>query len=370
MGSKMAGVKESFCAVLPGALTMVAASLVACSYHARQNGPALLAPCTHPTRSREAVAAPLFMRTPQLQLGIDLDFYAWPGMDEASISRADIAYIKHLHANSVSINFPFFTNGPRASTVHATSATPSPSQLAALAARARAAGLYVTLRPLLDENSIGMFRMSWKPADPAAWFTSYQRFLLPYARMAQAACIPGLFTGVEFTQFSRSARWGRLDTALRRVYKGTLLYSSNWWNEKLGATTVNGVQQTLDAYRPLPVRANAPKARVVAAWKAYAATLPAHVVLSEVGIAAQPRAYTAPYRWSWPGEPLRPAIQVRWFTGACRAVAADHLGGIYFWSLNVGQPLTKQPTAADPSAFVAGPAARSIAACYQRLSRQ
>jgi hypothetical protein len=312
------------------------------------------------------LTAPAFINAPRPQLGIDIDFYAWRGMDEVSVARADIGYVKRLHANSVSINFPFFMSGPQSSTVHAGRATPSPSQLAELAAVARAAGLYVSIRPLLDETTFGESRVEWKPRDPATWFTSYKHFLLPYVRMAQSTRIPEFFSGVEFAGFSGSPRWIRLNTALSRVYRGTLAYASNWWKYQLRSTTIDGVRQTLDVYAPLPLRPNATTAEVAAAWISYAHTFAAHIVMSEVGIAAQRGAYKAPYKWSWPGEPLLPAIQVRWFTGACRATSAAHLGGVYFWSVNFGQSLTKPPTTANPGAFVGGPGARAIADCFRR----
>ena len=47
---------------------------------------------------------------PAVQLGIDIDFYASPGANIAPTARQDIAYIKSLHANAVSISFPFYSD--------------------------------------------------------------------------------------------------------------------------------------------------------------------------------------------------------------------------------------------------------------------
>lgn len=305
---------------------------------------------------------------PPLELGIDIAFYASPGVDTQSVAQADIAYIKKLHANAVSIAFPFFMRDARSSKVYATSATPSPSAIATVARYAEKAGLYVSIRPLLDENNLEKPRTDWKPVHMAAWFDSYRRFLLPYAKMAQSIHIPEMVTGVELVRFRHSPYWASLDASLRRVYKGTLAYSNNW-GYHLDLQHVAHVRQLLDAYRPLKLPNNASTAQVEAAWDAYGRTLPPGLVLSEVGIAAQAGAYTAPYKWKWSGEPLIPAIQVRWYKGVCHAVAADHLGGLYFWSLNFGQDLTAPPTVQVPGSFVAGPGAREISACFQHLSR-
>lgn len=307
--------------------------------------------------------------TPRVQLGIDMDFYAWPGMNVAAIAREDMAYVKHLHANSVSISFPFFMHGSRSSKVYTTNATPSPADLATLARYAEANGLYVSIRPLLDEHSLGTSRVHWTPAHPAAWFASYQKFLLPYARMAQAAHIPNLFAAAEFVQFVNSPHWAGLYAALRKVFTGTLSYSGGT-KFKLSAQTIKatGAHGTVDAYPWwFQLSKTASQAQVSAAWDTYGRSLPRHVVISEVGIAAEPGAYNAPFQWKFGRKPLHPQVQVRWFTAACHAVAADHLGGVYFWVLTFGQSLTEPPTVRDPTAFVAGPGEHAIAACFQNL---
>ena len=111
-----------------------------------------------------------------------------------------MAYIKSLQANSVSISFPFFMAGPSSSAVYAKNTTPSPAQLAVLVNNAEAAGLYVSIRPLLDESTLGRSRVHWSPDDPAAWFVSYQRFLLPYAAMAQREKVPEFIVGTELSK--------------------------------------------------------------------------------------------------------------------------------------------------------------------------
>ncbi|MGO8883688.1 MAG: glycoside hydrolase family 113 [Streptosporangiaceae bacterium] len=321
--------------------------------------------------SPPAAAAAAIGRAPHRQLGIDVDFYLSPGMNVPSVARTDVAYVRSLHANSLSISFPFFMDGPSSSGVRAGSQTPSPATLAVLVRTAESAGLYVSVRPLLDEHNLGISRVYWKPADPATWFASYRRFLLPYAEMAQQAHVPVLVTGVEFSQFSRSPRWTQLGSALRRVFRGTLSYSNYWGYAGRRNVSSSGVVQTVDAYKPvLQPDGTASVAQLTAAWDAYAASLPSGIVLSEVGIAAQPGAYAQPYQIVWPGEPVVPSVQGHWFTAACHAVTAEHLGGIYFWSLNFGQQLTVPPGRADPASFTDSRGAAAISACFKRLGSE
>lgn len=306
---------------------------------------------------------------PAVQLGIDIDFYTYPGQDVAAAADADVAYVRSLHANAVSVSFPFFTPGRLSSTVSGTDATPSPHELAVLASAAERAGLYVSIRPLLDEgtSSIGTSRTAWQPADQAAWFASYQKFLLPYARMAQRARIPEFVDGAEFSAFGGSAHWAGLVAALRGVYKGTLEYTNNW-GIPLAGNGGPGVSESVDSYQPMNVAADASVAQLTAGWLAYDRTLPQGTVQTEIDVAAVPGAYARPYQVQWTVPRLVPSVQVRWFTAACNAVRADNLGGIYFWSVNFGQSLTSPPTPAAPASWVDGPGARAISACFRLLA--
>ena len=313
--------------------------------------------------SYRSIPAPAFQR------GIDVDFYTYPGQDVAAAAWADVAYAKSLHANAISLSFPFFTPGPDSSTVTATNATPSPADLAVVASAAERAGLYVSIRPLLDQSSrsIGTSRTTWKPAQPAAWFASYRQFLLPYATMAQRARIPEFVDGAEFSAFGGSRFWNGLGTALRTVYSGTLVYANNW-GIPLAGNGGAGVRESVDSYHPLKLPAHASLARVTAGWRAYDSTLPPGTVETEVGIAAVAGAYAQPYQNYWKGAPLAPVIQTRWFTAACDAAASERLGGIYFWSLGLGQALDNPPTTTTPTSWVAGPGAQAISSCFQRLA--
>ena len=90
---------------------------------------------------------------PRIQLGIDVDVYH-PGQDIAAAAATDMHYIRSLHANSVSVSFPFFMTGRRADKVKASSPTPTPAQLGTIVEAAVHAGFYVSVRPLLDETSL------------------------------------------------------------------------------------------------------------------------------------------------------------------------------------------------------------------------
>ena len=305
------------------------------------------------------------------QLGVDMDFYTYPGQDVAEYAEPDVQYVKSLHANAMSVAFPFFVTGPKASSVYASPETPSPAELALIAQDAKKAGLYFSLRPLLDEWNLKqahMSRVAYVPPNMAAWFASYERFLKPYAQMAQKYGIPEFVTGVEFDSFNSSPYWAKLDKYLRKYYHGTLSYSDNWSVDFPKVVNASGVVQTDDAYPMMHEPDSASVARLTRAWDAYLQTRPRGIVLSEVGIAAQTGAYYEPYNVVSNGKPLIPAIMVHWFTAACDAMVNEHEAGLYFWAFSFGQQFNIPPSESSPASFVDGPGQAAISACFKRLS--
>jgi hypothetical protein len=297
------------------------------------------------------------------QRGVDIDLYIFPGTHTAAAAHADVRYILSLHANAVMVNFPFFMAGKNAPGVYAGSETPTPSQVGLLARDAEQAGLYVSIRPLLDEKSLGMSRTAWRPRHMAAWFTSYRQFLLPYAEMAQRDRIPELLVGAEFDKFGASPRWKALDRALRRVYHGRLAYARNWTERGSPGGSIAQVVDSYPSFRQLP--ASASVATLTRAWESYDQLFSARTVESEVGIAAVRGAYARPWAVQWPGATIDPAIQARWFAAACRAAQATDLGGIYFWAIGFGR--FSGPSVAEPAAWVHSPGSAAIATCFRKL---
>jgi hypothetical protein len=305
--------------------------------------------------------ARMLLRPGQFQRGIDIDWYTYPGQQVHSAAVATMSYIRGLHANAVSISFPFFMDGTRSDGVHRTTATPTPGQLAVVITQARADGLYVSLRPLLAEGSLGRSRVRWVPANQRAWFRSYEQFLKPYARMAQEEHVGELIVGTELNGFDLSYRWNGLDRIMRRSYQGTLACddSSNSVVSHGCGTTL----QTADAYHPTDGR------NWLTAWATWDRTLPRGIVLAEVGIAAAQGAAREPSAYHWPVRRTDPAVQAAWFRDACRAAIKARLGGIYFWSVGLTLHNPPGPTLAHQTTWTNSPGARAIAQCFGSIER-
>lgn len=311
-------------------------------------------------RSPNLVMAQPAQPRPWIQLGIDVEVYTYPGQDIAAAAAADIGYLRSLHANSVSVSFPFFVTGRSADKVEASSSTPTPAQLGTIVEAAQNAGLYVSVRPLLDETSLRESRVQWQPIDQAAWFRSYRDFLLPYATMAQQDHVQEFIVGAEFSRFSRSSYWNSLDTALRSVYTGTLAFANNWGGDQFTGHGGKGVAETVDAYPPM-------QPPLLAAWESFDRKLSAGTVETEVGIDAVAGAYKRPWQHEWTAATsLDTSVQADWFTAACHAVEKTHLGGIYFWPLAFSQQLTG-PTPADQGLWAHSAGGAAISSCFASL---
>lgn len=322
---------------------------------------------THTAPQSPAAATAPIIAEPGLQLGIAIDFYVGPGMPVAKLARQEMAYIKGLHANAVSIAFPFFSN-PAGTTVRTAGSTPTPAQLGQLVLAAERERLAVTLRPLLNEQSIGRSRVIWKPENISAWFAEYTRFLVPYAALAQRDNVATFVVGTELSRFGMAAQWANLDYAVSTVYHGTLAYSNNWTTFPVPGNGGAGVTEMTDAYPAISLPDDATLSALTSAWTDWARLLPKKTILSEVGIASRPGEYPHPWEFNPIEPPLAPQIQANWFTAACRTITADDLGGLYFWAIIFGQSLTTPATTNDPASFADMPGAAAIARCFNALA--
>ncbi len=134
---------------------------------------------------------------------------------------------------------------------------------------ARRAGMRVTLRPYLDRLD-GGWRGRIAPSSIAAWFRSYQRFVLRFARVAQTQGVDTLVVGSEMVSLSgESARWRRLVARVRGRFHRKVTYQANW-DEADSINWWGALDMiSISAYFPLD---RSPLPRVgdlVAGWRQY-----------------------------------------------------------------------------------------------------
>jgi hypothetical protein len=277
-------------------------------------------------------------------LGIDVYWHTNgdPVAVNAAASRV-LDYVVSLHANSVGLTFPIFTDGLKPSTVTTVKGiTPAPSDLALVIAAAKARGLRVLLRPVIDEGNIspaGGWRGSIQPKDTANWFAGYRTVLAPYFALAESTHVEQFVVGVELNSLNGdTTQWQRVVSDATKAYHGEISYAANWdaWYIASAPTPIQLVG--LDAYPPVQLSDSASVDDLTAAWTTWLrhrsdATLQ-KTVIQELGIPAEAGSYRHPNNWGGSGATVDPQIQTSWFTAACRSAHSLKMRGIYFWMVD------------------------------------
>jgi len=281
-------------------------------------------------------------------------------------------YVVDLGANSVGINFSFYTDGVYPTRVYGVrGSTPNPATLSMVIASARRHGLQVLVRPLLSEKNImdsrGDWRGSIQPPSVTGWFHSYYEFLKPYFAAAQRGGAASFNIGSELDSLAPDeAEWKAFEAAAAKVFTGRLQYAVNYgrWQEDPAYEPVPDA--SVDAWPQLGLGDTATVRKLTAAWVGWLHNQPESVlrrtVLQEVGIAATSGAYREPALPAPSGATLDVAIQDKWFAAACAAVKRTGMAGIYFYDVNS----TDRPAKAvgyGPGSFI-GRGDRVIKTCF------
>ncbi|MFC4500609.1 MULTISPECIES: glycoside hydrolase family 113 [Streptomyces] len=315
------------------------------------------------------------------QLGAQVLWYAYPGETDSSVRTNALRTVNYMvgkHMNAISVTLPFATAGPTASRVGASASTPSARHLGMLLDTAAAAGLRITLRPLLDEQSlVARDPLAWRgslaPADRAAWFRSYEAFLAPYLTLAARHHASTFVIGAELTSLEDDPRWRSVIAAARKSFPGELSYDANWDDYVSRHVPVPVDHLGFDAYFPLPgLGDDASVAQIAEGWQRWldrksTGKLP-RIVLSEVGIIAEDGAYRHPAVWKGGGK-LNPTVQQRWFEAACQVARDRDMAGLYWWNLDFHADPAAGTRTDSHTSFLGRPAEAVIASCFRTWPR-
>jgi hypothetical protein len=314
------------------------------------------------------------------QLGIDVYWVANPA-DPADVVRAKarriINYAVGLHANSVSVSFPFYTYGVKSDALFRKKTTPSPADIAIFLSAAAKSRMRVMLRPILNEDVL-FKQHAWRgviaPASTEAWFVSYTKLLLPYAKVAASGHAATFVVGTELDSLETNPHWPALIRSIRGVFPGQLAYDENTssfaaHHDQLPLGTFG-----VDAWPGMPLPDGATVRQLTDGWSAWLGTHTLAVrrkaILTEVGLAAIAGAYRYPSKWNGIGAPkIVLPVQTNWYRALCAAVLREHIGGIYWWEVSFdADPAKPSRSWWDPFTFLGRPAQGVVRACFAKLS--
>jgi hypothetical protein len=161
------------------------------------------------------VALGLFGDEPAVPYAQQLDEIA--ALGATHVSLVVTGFVSDVHGSEVT-SWPGFT--------------PSPDDVAAYVLAARRRGLAALVFPILRlaHRTPAEWRGVLAPRDEHAFFDSYERFILSYARAADRAGAEVLAVGSELGSTEHDiARWRALIARVRAAFpRGRLLYSANW----------------------------------------------------------------------------------------------------------------------------------------------
>jgi hypothetical protein len=168
--------------------------------------------------------------------GYVMPMWSWQG---AAAAQKAMSAAKATGANSVEIDFDFFTSNPQSNsvTIHNTSQN-NLNNLAEAIGVAKSLGLSVWVKPEVEIGGPGTpGSTNWAalaPTDPKAWFQSYSTALKTMGATAQAAGADHFILTNELRSMTNGpyvAEWTQLFQEVRGVFKGPIGFNAGaFWS--------------------------------------------------------------------------------------------------------------------------------------------
>jgi opacity protein-like surface antigen len=317
---------------------------------------------------------------PAHELGVAVKFGEGQIGSDATVMTEFTQVFHHLgviHANAVSINFPFYMSSQTASSVQSAKFTPSPFLVGQVVRLAHRDGFTVQLRPYLSETNFntavtGNWRGSIKPANVPAWFASYRAWLAPYVAVARLTGVESFSIGTEFNSLlTYVGYWMQTANWASHILGGPTIYSAS----HLGVQNFPNTQLGWDAYPVIHgLTDTSSVAQITNGLESYLRTLGfpnglTSIRMEEVGIPALSGAYTFPsFFYQKPPYNVIRSIQANWFQAMCNSFWALHMKGIYFWAIDASQYSPSRNYATDPFDWIGTASESQIASCFTRAS--
>jgi hypothetical protein len=234
--------------------------------------------------------------------------------------------------------------------------TPTIADLSELTRIAHSYGLRVEYRALFAINNSDSRSSSIVPKNLGAWLRSLLTTETPALRLAQRDHVNEFVVGTEMASVDQSPLWNRFFKRAKRIYRGALSYAS--WGGRAatggffdkGGVRLPTYNLGATAYPPIALSRYATVSQLTKAWESFLTKYtPASVLrrtsIDEMGIPAVGGAYHDPWVWTGLTGTEDPAVQANWYQAACLAATAEHMPGLYFWSM----PLNSDPANPYPS---------------------
>jgi hypothetical protein len=275
------------------------------------------------------------------QRGVNLNTYL---PDSYSASDGSLARAAADGNDSVAILATWYSPDPTSTAIAPDPArTPTDASVLHAMRVARGLGMRVVLKPQLNIDT-GSWRGAIQPADPEAWFASYQLFIDHYADLARQGGADMLVIGTELktmSGWSYSAQWQAIVDGIEQRFAGKLTYAANYDEYKYVSFWSRLDYVGVDAYFTLAGASDPSLDSLVSAWsgRGYveeleraAALTGKPVLFTEIGYRSEPDTALHPNLWSSIAD-YDMGAQAEAYEAAFRAFAGrPWFAGMYWWN--------------------------------------
>jgi hypothetical protein len=245
--------------------------------------------------------------------------------------------------------------------------TPTDAAVVAAIANLKAQGIKVVLKPHVDSLD-GYWRGQLEPTNEAAWFASYQTFIVHYATIAQAQGADIFVIGCELRTLSGSYNgsstlpyWQTIIDAVRAVYSGPITYAANATGAGDEFTTVSFWDKLdmigVDGYFPLTNHADPTLTELKNAWtnaadnvngfnplqalKSVQSAYGLPLIFTELGYMSTSGTNEEPYNYTHPGT-YDPTEQQNCYEAFFEVFSqqTSWMKGVFWWDWSVSPPAT------------------------------
>ncbi|MBX7073321.1 MAG: hypothetical protein K1X71_09250 [Pirellulales bacterium] len=235
----------------------------------------------------------------------------------------------------------------------------------------------IILKPVVDcRNGVWRALIDFPDKrDWESWWANYERFLLHYAKIAADTRCEMFCVGCEmYSTVKFEQQWRRVITAVRKVYKGPIVYNANTGlagNIKwLDALDIIGV----GAYYPVGARRDTSLEHMLNAWRPIRQTLRAlsekagkPILFMEIGVRSAATCSAFPSDWKQTQLPYDGAEQARYYEAALNSFWNEPWFLGYCWWDWPARLYDKKQAQGDTSFCVYGkPAEQTLSGWYSK----
>ena len=257
-----------------------------------------------------------------------------------------VEWIKSLGSNWISIVIPCYMDDLSSTVIDCDNNPNSPtdSEIRNIIYLSHLSGLKVMLKPHVD-----VWGWKWRgdigfdtEAEWLAWFSSYEEFILRYARIANESGVEYFVIGTEFLKAShRENDWRNIISLIRNEYSGKITYAANHSGEETNITWWDALDAIgIDAYYPISDNPNDTYEDYLLTWNIIRENLETlsyrwnkPIILTEIGYQSRDGAAITPWFTDGKSDPQEQADCYRAVLENLKDV--NWLIGIFWWNVMI-----------------------------------